>query len=85
MSDIYCYRHGGMAGDTIDPATPRELSHIAKHISELTQVDVYCFSEYWEEFHPDELDVINFLNTKNIVKCGTIDSIGLDVFYVDPK
>jgi len=85
MSEVFIYPHGGGDGEIISKATDDVVEEINDNIDDFDESHLTMFLEYWTEYHPSETQIINFLKTNNIVKCGTIESIGLDVFYVEEK
>lgn len=81
FAKVFYLRHGEAASEGVVQA---DRDYADEHILPFVHDgnDRYAFIEYWEEYYPEETDVIAFLKTRNIVKCGTLDRSGLDYFIV---
>lgn len=81
---LFYLRHCQDANEGIVEATLDYAKDVMPHMTDDNESDVQSFVEYWEQFYPEDgADVIQFLKTKNIVECGTIEQMGLDYFWVE--
>ena len=72
---------------SIELASHDMAEMIHEHIDSFDESTVEDFLEYWKEYHSDADCVISFLenNRDSIIKCGTIDDLSIDVFFVESQ
>jgi hypothetical protein len=77
---LFYISHGS---SRIQEATP-EIKEIVENYerNHFEETDVSEYIDYWTQYHLDDINVVEFLTTHNIVHSGTNDTLGIDLFWV---
>jgi hypothetical protein len=67
---------------TLRTAEGELLTKIMDKLQEMDRLDVNDFLDYWNEYHSEHKQMLNFLSKADILLCGTMDDLELDVFFV---
>ena len=76
--DVYILSHG--EGGAPYLAGPGEIAKIEANMHDFEESDISDFQEYWEMF--DYNEPLEFFADKSVVRSGTFDRAGMDVFWV---
>lgn len=81
LGKLFYLQHGQSTEGLLEASLDQTKSIV--RAADAEEQDVSDFILYHEQYYPKEsADIIRFLKHNNIEECGTIESLGLDYFWV---